>query len=153
MRWFKIISLALLICFIIIQFFQPDRSKRVSLEDQAFSKIYIVPPHVQQLMQQACYNCHSNKTEYPWYSYVQPVGWYLNKHTHHGREKLNLSEFGKYTPRKRISKIREMVNEIKNDEMPLSSYTIMHEDARLKPAEKELFVSWLEHLADSLLVN
>lgn len=153
MRWFKIISLALLICFVIIQFFQPDRSKKVSGNELAFSTIYKVPPQVQQLMQNACYDCHSNETKYPWYTYVQPAGWLLNKHIHDGREQLNLSEFGNNTSRKRISKIKEMTNEVKNDDMPMYSYTIIHKDARLQAADKELLVSWLGHLADSLLVN
>ena len=153
MRWFKIIFLALLICFVIIQFFQPGRSKIVSDRELAFSKIYEVPENVQQLMQNACYDCHSNETKYPWYTYVQPAGWLLNKHIHNGREQLNLSEFGNISSRKRISKIKEMLNEVKDDAMPMYSYTIIHKDARLKPAEKELLVSWLGHLSDSLLVN
>lgn len=153
MRWFKIILRAFFVCFLIIQFIQPDRSKKVSERELAFTSMYRVPQQVQHTMLMACNNCHSNETTYPWYTYIQPIGWYLNKHIKNGRAQLNLSEFGKYSSRERISKIKEMISVVKNDEMPMTSYTMMHKEATLQPADKGLLMSWLGHLEDSLLVN
>lgn len=94
-------------------------------------------PETEQLWNTACADCHSNETVYPWYSYVAPVGWFVAHHTHEGRENLNIST-GHHI------EVDEMLEEIKEGKMPLSSYTLIHTDARLSESETEALVSGLQ---------
>jgi hypothetical protein len=146
----KKILLALLIVFIAIQFIQPARNRSGQILPTDFSKIYVVPDSVQSILQTACYDCHSNNTTYPWYSNIQPMAWMMARHIKNGKDKLNFSDFGSYTSRRQVSKLKGIGNQIKDDEMPLSSYKMMHKNARLSQAEKALLFDWMNKTADSL---
>ena len=75
----KILS-AILIVFIAIQFIQPAHNKSDQLLATDISKMVNIPDSVQALLKNACYDCHSNNTNYPWYSNIQPMGWLMAKH-------------------------------------------------------------------------
>jgi hypothetical protein len=109
-----------------------------------------VPAPVKAILQRACYDCHSNRTVYPWYGSVQPVAWWLNKHLAEGRAELNLSEFGAYEPKRAVRKLQAIADEVHDHTMPLKSYLLMHREARLTDAERALIVDWAEDLADRL---
>ena len=153
MKPIKKILLALLVVFIAIQFIQPAHNKSVQVLSTDFAKIYTVPDSVKSLLHNACHDCHSNNTSYPWYSNIQPMAWMMAKHIKNGKEKLNFSDFGINTTRKQMSKLKEISNQIKDDEMPLSSYELMHKNARLSQNEKILLMNWMQKTADSLLLN
>lgn len=104
-----------------------------------------------RILHTSCYNCHSNNTDYPWYSRVQPVGLLLENHINKGKAELNFSDFGSYTVRKQKSKLSSMANQVEKDEMPLSSYTFIHREARLSQERKKALLGYLNALQDSLL--
>ncbi|MEK7719783.1 MAG: heme-binding domain-containing protein [Bacteroidota bacterium] len=139
------------IVFIVIQFIQPARNKSDLLLATDILKTVSISDSVQAILKNACYDCHSNNTNYPWYSRVQPVGWFLENHINKGKEQLNFSEFGSYSVRKQKSKLKSMANQIEKDQMPLSSYTIIHRNARLSQEDKKVLVDYLNALQDSLL--
>jgi len=149
----KKIVLALLIAVIIIQFIQPVRNESKQITASDFASIYAVPTDVQTNLQNACYDCHSNHTNYPWYSVVQPMAWILRRHISNGKEGLNFSAFGTYTARRKMSKLKAIASQVQDDEMPLSSYLLMHKKARLNTAQKIIITDWMEAKADSLSVN
>lgn len=153
MSLMKKILLALLIVFIAIQFVQPAHNKTVQALPTDFAKTYEVPDKVKSVLQSACYDCHSNNTNYPWYSNIQPMAWMMATHITNGKEKLNFSDFGSNSTRKQISKLKEISNQIKDDEMPISSYKLMHKNARLSQNEKFLLMNWMQKTADSLSAN
>ena len=146
----KKILLVLLTIFIVVQFIRPARNKSTQLLPTDFTKLYKVPDTVQSVLQKACYDCHSNNTNYPWYSNIQPVAWMLARHIKNGKEKLNFSDFGSNTTRKQISKLKGIANQIKDDEMPIVSYKAMHTKANLTKEEKILIMDWMNKTADSL---
>ena len=119
-KWFII----LLVLFIIIQFFRP--AKNIAADETAYtndiSTVYIVPDSIHRLLKSSCYDCHSNNTVYPWYDKVQPVAWWLQYHVNHGKRGLNFSEFWSYTAKRKVNKLKSISEEIKSDDMPLSSY-------------------------------
>ena len=98
----------------------------------------------------ACYDCHSSNTNYPWYTAIQPVGWWLNHHVDEGKEELNFSEYESYSLKRKLRKLKEIKEQIQENEMPMSSYTIMHSSAKLSPEQKELLVKWTEETAKYL---
>ncbi len=150
MKPIKKIILAFAVVFGAIQFIQPAHNKSGQVLPTDFTKIYTVPTDVQNILQNACYDCHSNNTIYPWYSNIQPMAWMMKRHIDDGKEKINFSEFGSYSSRRRISKLKGIANQIKDDEMPISSYKMMHTKATLTKEENFLIIDWMNKTADSL---
>jgi hypothetical protein len=150
MHRIKKVLLATGIVFIAIQFIQPAKniSSQVSATD--ISKTIPVPDNVQAILKNACYDCHSNNTNYPWYAYIQPSGWLLASHIAEAKGKLNFNEFGNLSVRRQISKLDGIANSIKDNIMPLASYKMMHKNARLTKYEKELLIKWAQQSQDNL---
>ena len=150
MKLLKRIGLAILVVLVGIQFVSTRTNQSSEVPSTDFILTYKVPDEVGQTLHTSCYNCHSNNTNYPWYSHVQPVGWFLKNHIKKGKAELNFNEFGSYSVRKQKSKLKSMASQIEQDEMPLPSYTLIHRDARLTPESKKLLVDYLNALQDSL---
>ena len=153
MRRIKKLLLVLLTIFISMQLIRPARNKSPQVLSTDFTKLYRVSDSVQSVLQNTCYDCHSNNTVYPWYANIQPVAWILARHIKNGKDKLNFSDFGSYTSRRQISKLKGIANQVKDDEMPISSYRLMHKNANLTKEEKSLIMDWMNKTADSLTAN
>jgi hypothetical protein len=141
------------IIFIAMQFIQPAKNINNQFVATDISKTIPVPGNVQAILKNACYDCHSNNTNYPWYAYIQPSGWLLSTHIAEAKGKLNFNEFGNYSRRRQISKLDGIANSIKDGIMPLSSYKLMHKSARLTQNEKELLIKWVQQSQDILSVK
>lgn len=146
------VKIALLITFVIvaIQFVQPLKNNNKKESGADIGNAFNTPLHVNYLLRKACYDCHSNNTEYPWYSNVEPIGWIMARHIRNGKEKLNFSNFAELSKRKQVSKLREIAGQIKDDAMPLFSYKLMHKEARLSDTDRKLLLDWITAQADSL---
>lgn len=101
-----------------------------------------VPAEVDAILTRACYDCHSNHTNYPWYANVQPVGWWLEWHVRDGKKHLNFSEFAAYTTKRATHKLEETAEEVRERGMPLASYTWVHRDAKLSDADLKTLADW-----------
>ena len=88
-KFFKRSFQILLLAFIIIQFFRPAKNRSDVISANDITKKYAVPADVLNILQTSCYDCHSNNTKYPWYSYIQPVAWWLDSHIKNGKRGLN----------------------------------------------------------------
>lgn len=132
--------------FVIIQFIRPGKNQSDELSANDISKYANVPADVAQILERSCYDCHSNNTKYPWYSNIQPVGWWQANHINEGKDELNFSEFGTYKPKRQAHKMHEVVEMIEENEMPLSSYTLIHKDAVLTADEKTIVMKWAKAL-------
>ena len=144
---FKVL-LILLAVFALMQFFQPNRNSGETALASDITKVYTVPDNVQAILKKACYDCHSNSTRYPWYTYVQPFGWMMNSHINEGKAELNFNEFASYSARRKRSKIKAIAGSIKDGSMPLASYTLIHRNAKLNNTEKDLILNWLRRIEE-----
>lgn len=144
------ILLAIVILFIAIQFIPSTQNTDGQESTSDISKTVIMPSKVHSVLKNACYDCHSNNTDYPWYSKIQPVRLMMDRHVKEGKEELNFSEFGSYSTRSQISKLKGLANSIKDNIMPLSSYKLMHKNANLSDEEKNLIINWALQTSDSL---
>ena len=133
----KKVLLSLLAILVIIQFFHPQRNKAENDQPKNITKIYPVSSNGKTILDKACADCHSNNTAYPWYSKIQPVDWWLTHHINEGKEELNFDEFAGYDLRRQYHKMEEIIKVIKEDEMPLNSYTWVHKDAPANPGRKK----------------
>jgi hypothetical protein len=129
---------------VILQFFQIDKNNPAADPAKDFMTIHNPPAEVAGMLKTACYDCHSYKTSYPWYTYTQPLAWWIKDHIDHSRDELNFSEWGDYSPRRADHKLEEAVEYTLNEEMPLPSYTWAHGDARLSDEQRETLADWFE---------
>ena len=152
MKHWKRILLGLAVIFAAIQFVQP--AKNIAARPSANDIIdhYATPPVVKQMLEVACYDCHSNTTRYPWYANIQPVGWWLASHVNDGKQHLNFSEFSAYSPKRAAKKLDQIIDEITDHEMPLA-YKLGHPDARLTNAQSKLLTDWAATTRDRVLAD
>lgn len=150
MKLLKRILVVAVIILVIIQFIQPAKNQSAQSSPNDISKVIAVPDSVQVILKNACFDCHSNNTEYPWYFHIQPVAWYLANHITKAKKELNFNEFAGYPARKQQNKLEAIANEITDNGMPLPSYRLMHKNARLDKVEKALLTNWAQHMEDSL---
>jgi len=148
----KNILLLLLVALVIIQFIRPGKniSAPSTLLANDISKVYTVPDSVHQILQTSCYDCHSNNTTYPWYAKVQPVAWWLNNHIVEGKKEVNFSEFATYRIGRQYKKLDEIIKQVKEDEMPLYSYTLIHRNAILTANQKLTIANWATAIRDTI---
>ncbi len=138
---------------IVIQFVRPEKNNNTTASADDINARYTVPDDVQQILKKACYDCHSNTTQYPWYSNIQPVAWWLKDHIDEGKEELNFSEFGKRPLANQAKKLKKLAKELEEGEMPLDSYTWMHKEAILTESEKNTLINWARNLSEQVAVN
>ncbi len=139
-----------LIAIIVIQFLQPARNQSGQAVQSDISNTYSIPDSVHTLLGNACFDCHSNNTNYPWYSNIQPMGWLIERDIKNGKAKLNFSELGSLSSRRQVSKLQGVENRIKDGTMPLSSYQFMHPSARLTEEERQVLVDWIQKAQDTI---
>jgi len=137
--------------FIVIQFIRPDRNLSNDLT-YVISTKYSVPSEVINILNGSCYDCHSNKTEYPWYSYIQPVTWWINNHITDGKRHINYSNFTNLPIANQNRKLEETIEQIDKHEMPLSSYTYLglHKVASLTDDQRKIIIDWARTQMDML---
>ncbi|MBK9147889.1 MAG: heme-binding domain-containing protein [Flavobacteriales bacterium] len=148
MRRFLLLLLAL---FALAQFIRPDTTAPTT--DPALDLITITQPsaEVAALLRTACYDCHSNKTKYPWYVNITPVNWWLQQHVNEGRGEGNLSQWGALPEGKRAHFVDEAAELIEEGEMPLPSYTWAHDDARLDQRQRKLLAEFFQSLPEAAI--
>lgn len=132
-----------------IQFIQPVRNQSGQVALSNTENSIILPTTVETILRKSCFDCHSNNTRYPFYTYIQPIGWFMNYHIQKGKNELNFNEFWSYSQRRQESKLKAIVNQIKSNEMPLSSYTFIHKNAKLTDEERGIIINWASHVKDS----
>ena len=149
-RILKIVLLVLLLVIIVIQFFRPAKNISNVVSKNDITTKYPVPDSVEHILKVACNDCHSNNTVYPWYAEIQPIAWWLNNHIVDGKKHLNFSEFTKYRIRKQHIKFDQINELVKENEMPLASYTWIHKDAKLTDRQKRTIAAWATSIRDSI---
>lgn len=138
-------ALITFIAIIITIQFVPAGEKNISttISNQSLEKTMVVPNAVLSHLKSGCYDCHSNNTVYPWYSYVQPAAWWLNSHIEEGKEHLNFDEIGNLDTESRFEMMEEIKEEIESHEMPMASYTLLHPKAKFSNSTTDTISRWL----------
>jgi len=146
MKFIRILFILLVTAFVVLQFFGIDRSNPVFDQQSDLISIEKPPVDIKNILRSSCYDCHSNETIWPWYSYIAPVSWMLEEHVIDGRDKLNFSDWGSYKQEDKVFTIEDMLEEIEDGEMPLPAYLLLHSDAKLSKEQKEKLLNWLRSI-------
>ncbi|MBL0881869.1 MAG: heme-binding domain-containing protein [Chitinophagaceae bacterium] len=152
MKLVKKILWVLLIALVVIQFIRPEANASTDTSGN-IKNLYTVPENVEAILVKACNDCHSNNTVYPWYSKVQPVAWWLDDHIKEGKSHLNFDVYTSYNLRRQYHKMEEVIEQVKEKEMPLNSYTWVHSDAKLTDDERVVLTNWAQSVMDTMKAN
>jgi hypothetical protein len=137
--------------FVVLQFIRPEKNLSATPPGKDDFIVRLAPPpEVKTMLQNACYDCHSDNTRYPWYAEIQPNGWWLKSHIDDGKREFSFSGFGEYSPKKQATKIEALIDVISSRTMPLPSYTWVHRDAIFTEAQLKTLITWLESAQEKL---
>ena len=146
----KKILISILLLFVIAQFFGPERNDADISTYDSFIAETQPSEEVLSLLENSCLDCHSNRTQYPWYNSITPINYWLSKHVKEGKKHFNISKWDSYSTDMKDHKIDEVAETIEDNFMPLSSYTWTHKDAILTNEQKELLITWSNKVRESL---
>lgn len=149
-KWLDRIFLALAAAFLLMQVYRPARVNPPVDGNRTIHSVIHVPADVAAILDRACADCHSNRTEWPWYSNVAPVGWVVADHVREGRRELNFSEFATYPPDRRAHALEDICEEVKRGSMPLRDYLRLHPEARLSAEDATALCTWARSFTPSL---
>lgn len=141
MKIAKRVLVLLLIVLIALQFYRPEKNDAEVRDVTSFEKETKPAPLVVGVLQTKCYDCHSNKTTYPWYAEVAPISLWLNDHVEEGNKHFNVSAWDSYEDKKKDHKLEELIEEVEEGKMPLNEYNWLH-GGSLSQAEKDAVIAW-----------
>ncbi|MGD9899967.1 MAG: heme-binding domain-containing protein [Calditrichaceae bacterium] len=127
---------------VIILFFAGIQLIPVSRSNPPVETEVPAPDEVKSVLKRACYDCHSNEVNWPWYSYVAPASWLVAYDVKEARKELNFSTWNRFNSEKSNEKIKEIWEEVSEGKMPLWQYTLIHSDAKLSESDLTLIKSW-----------
>jgi hypothetical protein len=151
MRFLKILIIIVVVALIALQFVPNKMPENAVAGKDDLINSGVLPSTISSILRTSCYDCHSNQTSYPWYSKVAPASWLLAKDVREGRDELNFSEWGSYSRRKQIGKLRKIKEEVASGDMPLKNYLIIHRQAKLSPEQKSALAKWTEDMTKKIL--
>ena len=139
------------IVFIMMQFVQPDRTNPETDQSKTMQTELNVPADINSLLERGCKDCHSNKTNWPFYAYVAPSSWLVSYDVTEGRKHFNMSEWGKYKLSKKASKLSGIYQAMNDHSMPLPKYVPLHSEAKFTDAERAMLADWAKKEAEKLM--
>ncbi len=150
---FKKIVIIVIGLLLIFQLFRIDKTTKPLDTKTDFISVTQANSEVASILKTSCYDCHSNQPVYPWYTNIAPLSWWIKHHINEGSEHLNFSEWGTYKLKRKDHKLEECLEMIEEGEMPMTSYTLIHGNAKLNDAQKTLLINWFKSSRDSLKVQ
>lgn len=135
--------------FIVMQLVPVDRTNKPVDKKQNFVDVLQSPKQVQEILKNACYDCHSNEVKYPKYAYVAPISWSIKHHVNEGRERVNFSEWTSYNAEQKDHILDDVIESVQSKEMPLKGYIPMHPEANLTDAQRKIFTDYFTELQKS----
>jgi len=142
MKNIKKVILVLVIGFVIAQFFGPEKNQGDLATIDAFMAETNPPEDVKIILKEACIDCHSDVTEYPWYNNITPVNYWLAGHIKDGKKHFNLSNWEGNSVKRKDHKFEELIEMVEDKEMPLNSYTWVHSEAKLTDVQRKAVMDW-----------
>ncbi len=149
-KLFRIVTVILFASFLGIQFFQPKKNNG-TISGNHILKMETVPENIQVILKNACFDCHSNQTNYLWYNKIAPVSWLVNKHIVAGKKELNFSDWGKLNAIDKVSALVDIYDEVERKKMPLKEYTALHKKAKLSDEQIKLLCDWTEETGAKIM--
>ncbi|WP_445736906.1 heme-binding domain-containing protein [Mariniflexile sp.] len=142
----KKILFVLFLALVVAQFFGPQKNEGDLIATDAFEAETKPPKAVQLILEETCYDCHSNVTRYPWYNKITPVNYWLAGHIKEGKKHFNASNWEGNSVKRKDHKFEELIEMVEDKNMPLKSYTWTHPEAKLTDAQIKSMVNWAKQV-------
>lgn len=149
-KYILILLPILILVFIILQFIKPDTKNPIEDNNKFITSHLSMPDNVYKQMEKSCFDCHSDRTKWPWYSNISPVVYLIKNDVDEGKEHLNFSIWGDYDKSRKMDKLDGIETQVKDEEMPKSIYLPMHPEAKLSESDKEMIIEWARSSKDQL---
>lgn len=146
----KIVAVVLFVAFLAVQFYRPDRIAPPIIESETLETSTQVPDAVEQILTRSCNDCHTNHTNYPWYSQIAPASIFLAHHIEEGRAGLNFSIWNTYQKNRKRRKLDQICEQVTEKEMPLPSYLWVHWNAKLSQEDIKTLCDWTQQESERL---
>ena len=146
----KIFGYLLIIAFILMQFYPCDKPMFTNKNPNDLLQNSNVSENVATMLKSACYDCHSNESNFPWYSNIAPTKWLVYNHISEGREELNFSEWTHLDKDAKADLLDDISSVVLDEEMPLKGYTLLHSEANLSEENRETIATWADEMLESL---
>jgi hypothetical protein len=130
--------------FVVAQFFRPEKNNGNITSTEYFLSETNPPEDVKLILKEACFDCHSDATRYPWYNNITPVNYWLRGHIDHGKKHFNVSKWEGNSIKRKNHKFEELIEMVENKSMPLNSYTWTHREAKLTDTQIKSIVDWAQ---------
>jgi len=140
----KWIAIVIAVVFIGLQFTTPRHMNPAVDPAQTLAATIAVPAEVSAVFARSCKDCHSNETNWRWYTYVAPVSWFTVGHVNDGRKELNVSEWGRYGKRMKDTRLKSICAQVRGGTMPLASYALVHRETKVSSDEVKRICDWTE---------
>ncbi|HKJ79606.1 MAG TPA: heme-binding domain-containing protein [Prolixibacteraceae bacterium] len=151
-KYLKITGVIIVSTFILIQFYQPEKNDSEMGNEHIIVREEI-PDEIEKILTRSCFDCHSNQTHYKWFHHISPISLIVNNHISNGKKELNLSEWKTTDLMEKLSMLDNISDEVKNKNMPLKSYTLIHREAKLSENEIKQITDWCEKFAEHLIAE
>lgn len=143
--WFIIIGI-----IVIMQLIPSGRPEVIPDNEHDLIRNNVLPDSVSKILKNACYDCHSNETKYPWYAFIAPVSWLVSRDTKLGRGDMNLSDWESFSKMDKAKILEEIADEIGSGNMPMPIYILMHPEAKLTADQREMVIDWADDFGEQL---
>ena len=143
------IFLYIVAVLVLIQFIPVDRTNVPVDPNLDFLRVMDTPSEVETVLKRSCYDCHSNETRYPQYSYIAPFSWSVKHHVNKARKHLNFSEWGGYNKEQKQGILDKTVRVLEDRKMPLPVYVSYHEEAALTPEARKMLAAYFKSLSEA----
>ncbi|TBV25624.1 cytochrome C [Meridianimaribacter sp. CL38] len=153
MKILKKLLLVLLLIFVVAQFFGPEKNEGDLVSLNAFYEETNPSDNVKLILKEACLDCHSNVTRYPWYSKITPVNYWMAEHVNNGKRHFNVSNWDTLSVKRKDHKFEELIEMVEDKEMPLESYTWGHPEAKLTDTQIKDLIDWAKQVRQSYTVE
>lgn len=149
-RLFTIFLIVVVVAFVVLQFFQPEKNSSTETANLIF-KHEQIPADVEEIITNACLDCHSDNTKSVWYDRISPVSWMISKHVTDGKKELNFSEWGTFDDYDKIGALEDIRQEVERETMPMKPYVVMHPKAKLSKEQKKNLLAWIDKKSEELV--
>jgi hypothetical protein len=149
-KWLKLSLITLVALVVAAQVVRPTRTNPPVDPQKEITAHMQVDPAVMSTLSRACNDCHSNRTEWPWYSNVAPVSWLVAHDVNDGREELNFSEWGASKEKEPGKLLGKICSEMTEGKMPMTTYTLIHPQAKLTREEVQNVCRWTNSIASNV---
>lgn len=153
MKILKRVLIGLGVLFIVIQVIRPAKTNPEVDESRTIQAHSQISPPVAAILERACYDCHSSKTTWPWYSQIAPVSWYVIHDVNEGRKEINFSDWARFDAKRAARKLQEICEQVEQGKMPIKNYVLMHSNAKLTDADRQAICDWAKQERERVLAS